>query len=441
MRPIRSIESIFPSFPHRRFIMKSSTHSEPLVDDVLVDIFLYLLAPPVIRQSFRHVLAVSQVCRQWRTVALSCPELWRSFPFLTGEHGNHREMFTKLILDRSGPLSVDIGWQDPCRPLGALLAEFRHIHRCRSYVLHGGDGLKYPLAFQLQALRRTVPVLEHITLRTNSREPCFLDPFFMNHLPMLKRVRLENVVIPFHCIRAPMLQHVDYAFHPDASRYMDDPSTLPCVFKLVSAFPNLTTLRLRLFHEQEDLGNNVIEMPLLRSLELSMRALFVEPFLRRVCMPRCVEVSVDIHPRPGGYNGNGTMVNWVEQVTKAVINHAVLPLGLDQGRGYELIFSCLELYAVEAVIHPFNEGIGARATDAFLVRTSANEFRETRGPSIVRGVVEGFLPLLGSVKLVKVVKPYDPPYPIDYPNIFREFMDDRSVLFLYPDGKPHVHVS
>ncbi|KAJ3518347.1 hypothetical protein NMY22_g13724 [Coprinellus aureogranulatus] len=420
--------------------MGSSAPPDPLVDDVLVDIFLYLLDPWPSRLQYQNIHAVSQVCRQWRTVALSCPELWRRFPFLTGEDGDHCPMFTDMVLNRCGSLSIDIGWQG--RPhcdetLDTILAELKHIHRCRSYVLDDKIYLTSHTAFKREVAQRAAPALEHINLRVNLGS-CLLVPFFGNDLPKLKTLRFENVVVPLQNVRAPTLQHVDYT-----SKYLGDPvhpSTWPCAFKLVASFRNLKTLRLWLFHKQEVLGNDIIEMPHLQSLDLSMRVPYIEQLLRRVRMPLCRRVWVDVCSQLYHHNGDGTMENWAKKVTKAIIEHAVVPLGLDEGRGYELSFSRLESVAVEAAIHPFNGGIGARPTDAFMVRTSADELRETRSTSIVRGVVEGFLPLLGSLKIVKVVKPSKSHY-IDYPTVFREFTGDRSILFMYPDGKPHMHAS
>jgi hypothetical protein len=129
---------------------------------IVVEIFIHFLPPYPLRPPFRGPLSptvLTQICRKWREIALTCPTLWRaiSLPSAYCDSPQVLEM-SEQWLSRSGcgPLSIEIdGLFSPSPELLAI------THRARwEYLKLGSARHQSPLG----TLEGPIPLLRQLEL-------------------------------------------------------------------------------------------------------------------------------------------------------------------------------------------------------------------------------------------------------------------------------------
>ncbi|KAJ7661919.1 hypothetical protein DFH06DRAFT_1129098 [Mycena polygramma] len=104
-----------------------------LPNEIVSEIFIrflpvYPICPPL--TGVLSPTSLTHICRQWRQIALTMPELWRAIALLENdaslEHPHQYGSISNMWLQRSlfTPLSIHIGCLDPQNSLPNLLSDF-----------------------------------------------------------------------------------------------------------------------------------------------------------------------------------------------------------------------------------------------------------------------------------------------------------------------------
>ncbi|KAF8195053.1 hypothetical protein BJ912DRAFT_958117 [Pholiota molesta] len=246
--------------------------------ELVSDIFMYLRPLPMelgdpffpgkaddVAENMKTLLLLGAVCRAWRSLAWSFPQLWTTISVnLYDEHENAPDMINQW-LDRSDELPLHIYLYTACRRLDSgLLAP--HPYGYESYI----GRLTYPIN---QCSERWF----YLNLNLPKR---FMQYVYCNELdaPMLVTFTVQLVVEdiedpfidnedPADCINlwgTPNLREVNlYALTFDDVAMEWDSVTHVHVFRLLRAAPRLTHLTL------ENLGADVFELPILTCLQIN----------------------------------------------------------------------------------------------------------------------------------------------------------------------------
>ncbi|KAJ7507061.1 hypothetical protein B0H11DRAFT_1970064, partial [Mycena galericulata] len=179
-----------------------------LPNEIVAEIFIHFLpvypdCPPVLGP--RSPIALSQICRKWRDIALSTPLLWRAFEVnVDTESASDCDQILSLLgpwLERSGscPLSVKIQVEYNVVKKVVALAFFKAILRHRARWEH--------LNLKTPSLRRrkgyppigTLPLLRTLTMNSMSHfaEVIGTDSARYFKAPQLRRVSLKYSYGPF----------------------------------------------------------------------------------------------------------------------------------------------------------------------------------------------------------------------------------------------------
>ncbi|KZV60600.1 hypothetical protein PENSPDRAFT_759917 [Peniophora sp. CONT] len=182
------------------------------------------------RVPFNH--GISHVCRRWRTIALSCADLWSVVP-----HPESLPQWTKLCLSRCahGPIELYVplamSWATETAAQDAIRLVLPHLARVRRLDLHLGldsyllrhkeRGLAMAFVKDIiEALTaQRMPSLEAVTLFFNTslidggpyRGPTFPSNLFERQpVPRLRRLTLAYCVVSSSSpIYAPSLRHLE----------------------------------------------------------------------------------------------------------------------------------------------------------------------------------------------------------------------------------------
>ncbi|KAJ7187442.1 hypothetical protein GGX14DRAFT_618445 [Mycena pura] len=232
-----------------------------LPNEVIGEIFLhfvpaYPLCPPFFGTCSPIIL--TQICREWREIALSTPALWRAIPLTQAEN---RPAFPRgrihranTWLRRSGccPLSIEIEDYSAAAP-ELLAAVTPHSARWEYLKLHD---TRWCNPWQSTALEGPMPSLRHLYLHMYLPET---DVLTLGEVPLLRSVTLDvlvltNVVLPWAQLTSLTLPSV---------------APLECV-PLLQQATNLVHCTLGLCFSQDGTGNDLPELtlPFLESLTL-----------------------------------------------------------------------------------------------------------------------------------------------------------------------------
>ncbi|TEB33554.1 hypothetical protein FA13DRAFT_1789966 [Coprinellus micaceus] len=293
--------------------------TDALVDDILIETFTFLASPS--RQSFRNVLAVSHVCTRWRKLALSSPELWRRFAFLTSDSGNMElqfsggvdEAFTDEMLRRCGEgVTLDVGWEHVSgRPVGMLRRELAIRERLRTYRL--------PLVYQAN--------LTHLSLEKMKRlfgeELC---------IPELRNLALREISVDVHLLSLPKLEELDWevkhsAFLPPPGAQVPFP---PCIFETLGVHTRLRRLRIYQGHVVKSplRPGFQLELPQLAELDLTTDYTCLSLLLAHLSLPKCRTVKIKFlrSRHPGDWDEEVGDREMVVGTTERIIERMVVPL-------------------------------------------------------------------------------------------------------------------
>ncbi|KAJ7607542.1 hypothetical protein FB45DRAFT_947857 [Roridomyces roridus] len=228
-------------------------------------------------------LVFTRVCRDWRTIALATPTLWRQIRIDVDSDDGPGHLDSKWValldswLHRSEPHPIDVSignrsYTDPDKALVPVLN--RYSDRWRDVELHLPFS-HFPL-LNIPAL----PLLERLTLSAHG-SPDIINPISaFIHAPMLRHVSLEGGIYPSD-ILLPWRQLTSLEMHgASASDCLDLVRTTPnlqtCVLDIRSAShglvlaPPLLALRSFTFSGPASWGTlRYLSLPALEHLDLT----------------------------------------------------------------------------------------------------------------------------------------------------------------------------
>ncbi|KAJ7629740.1 hypothetical protein DFH06DRAFT_1225291 [Mycena polygramma] len=166
-----------------------------LPNELISEIFLHFLPPypdfPPLKGLLSPTL-LTHICRQWRDIALSTPQLWSAISSFDNNWEGRELRIVKLWLERSHycPLSIRLGTEKA----GAddKLVEAVIPHRARWQYL------KIDLEGQdLRIFDGPMPLLQHLELVVDEPfEPLVNGGFSFQDLPLLRTVALNDNALP-----------------------------------------------------------------------------------------------------------------------------------------------------------------------------------------------------------------------------------------------------
>lgn len=265
----------------------STSFINKLPDDTLVEIFSWLLERP--DHSRTALTSAASVCVRWRTVALSAPKFWTTFPL------SHPE-YVAEFLRRSGalPLTLSLEWDYdepmPVAQTAEVLAP--HVHRIQSLFVYLMSIRNIRSFFK--GLNAAAPLLDelHIEYDFGSFAPprsVKLSQAFRGVLPALRSLTLHNVILP----SIPFLDNL---------RALNIGGVVPStayILDYLERCPRLETLiltELEPVEKEKVLGSRVIVvLPFLSELRLQhLDPHQTRALLSRMSLPEAVAVHVRI---------------------------------------------------------------------------------------------------------------------------------------------------
>ncbi|KAJ6521180.1 hypothetical protein DFH09DRAFT_223587, partial [Mycena vulgaris] len=133
-------------------------------------------------------LLLSQICRQWRQIALGSPELWRIVAF--GDDSSIEIL--KIWLRRAGNMPLHCSLQSKSLSRAAALMETSLLHS------HHWQDMTFTLPLttfsMLGSPHRSFPMLQKITLQLEQRawNESFPDPVSIQNSPLLREVHIST---------------------------------------------------------------------------------------------------------------------------------------------------------------------------------------------------------------------------------------------------------
>ncbi|KAF5353505.1 hypothetical protein D9756_007970 [Leucocoprinus leucothites] len=273
-------------------------HINTLPPELLAHIFGYLLQPAPepfpfpIPGSFHHWEAVTQVCRYWRTTALSTPSLWRTIHI---NRISDEAALQCLSLSGDLPLEVfyaaDVSDGAEAQDSGnledkALQGIIDNTHRVRELHLFSPEGCS-PWKY----FTKPAPQLVTLTIISSDEDdagaPYVLPPIFNAEMASLQKVVLANISLwPHDTFRN--LKHLALYDQLDEARL-----PLHTFLNTLSQSPQLETLILVGAGLEDDFifdSNNLgqpVPLPCMQYMELGDWSFEMVPltFLKHVSLP------------------------------------------------------------------------------------------------------------------------------------------------------------
>lgn len=234
----------------------------------------------VLHDGISRVDELRLVCCAWRAAIDSCPSLWT---VLLGTYSRNQ---LQRYVNNSGQLPLRIKNTRSQQILRLLDICTPHVHRWQSV------DLVFRAVSDLHGLTQSAPLLRSLTLRCPSSAPSStITGLLGGDTPRLKHILLENVSIP---PESGLLSGV-------VTLKIDSQSQQPQwsqIENLLTNCPKLAILHLRFSkrvnrHEVEPTSNNIILLPLLRDINLSIKASTLKKLLLCLIAPSCTHLRME----------------------------------------------------------------------------------------------------------------------------------------------------
>ncbi|KAK6992096.1 F-box domain-containing protein [Favolaschia claudopus] len=264
-----------------------------LPNEIISEIFIRFLpaypeCPP--SQGPRSPTFLTQICRSWRGIALSTPELWRALSLSVGLG----QQLGDLWLDRAGscPLSLEVDEFHSTNGPEAVAAMLSYLGRCEYLRLRLYESQSQLSTIQDAMSDDTMALLRHLDLEFDHDE----DLVF-HDVPLLRSVVLDynaatHVVLPWTQLTSVTLREFFYS---------------DCVSMLLKT-PNLISFRLDEFSVDRPPDWDPPDVPLLHLQSLVITSMksssvrrsdclspFLAPAIRKLHIP---EIMLGLHPIP-----------------------------------------------------------------------------------------------------------------------------------------------
>ncbi|KAJ7633452.1 hypothetical protein DFH06DRAFT_1222845 [Mycena polygramma] len=256
----------------------------------------------VVPSSSNAPLLLAQICRHWRDVALSTPQLWNSIRAM-GENPPHALFQSWFIRARGTPLSLDLARPVPTTTLDLILSYAGQIQNLDLRTRLSKDDLKKFRPLLLPQLRRfATDKVSHAVLRKISK-----------HAPALHELRLRNHFdSDFSAnLSLPSLSHLDLSGEISTETFLD----------AMRNFPSLQHLAFSLSpdHYDSTMGVEVIPttFPLLSSLKFRNR--YAVCVLRLVTLPNLHSITI-----PGASSHDLDSVRSFTTRSSCIIDHLTI---------------------------------------------------------------------------------------------------------------------
>jgi hypothetical protein len=216
-----------------------------LPPELLGRVFEFLLLPKQHRELTKHRhswVAVTHVCKRWRTIALGHAALWSTISTVSKQPW---DIF--LQRSRTSLLSISASMSDSTPEYSQYIAE--HLHRVRVLSLQTLSHIDQSILTSLLGAT-TAPELQVLRLRRTGHSSQVLPPeFFSEVAPNVREIKLENFQFPWTTI-APHIVSLDvsaeWAVPTENGTRLRKPDffTMQDILQCLSRMPNLRTLSL-----------------------------------------------------------------------------------------------------------------------------------------------------------------------------------------------------
>ncbi|KAH9965174.1 hypothetical protein BC827DRAFT_833967 [Russula dissimulans] len=248
-------------------------------------------------------ITVTHVCRHWRQVALSNPNLWRTIVFDLGAEWAEEMLARSKAAPISYHRSLSFQPRIPRRKtLDDEVVLREHLSHIRQLTLSGDADF---LAPALRALTTPAPNLESLELLWHglrSRQSCVLLPsdIFSHQAPKLRHIALVGCSIPWDSSVFRDLTHLDVRLpplvpFPEAAAPQPGPLTIPSLdrlFSILEAMPSLQILTLENCLPPPGFTNRVVKLQYLTQLSLEGSLPESVAILKRVSLPGSASISL-----------------------------------------------------------------------------------------------------------------------------------------------------
>lgn len=244
-------------------------------------------------QSRMAWLNVTQVCRQWRTIALNSASIWSLIDF-TNPSFTH-EM---ILRSKAAPLDIEVTehFLNP-RAFVGMKEAFSHIDRIRRLVFYAA-----PSPYESQTLfanmTQPAPLLQ--TLEVRGIGPCtFPENFLGGEASHLREIKISGCHFPWSASLLKNLTTLSLGEPHDEPRFISSCPRCPSLKQLVEALQQMPGLEnLELMHSlplhtsEKMVPSCVVDLPRLRVLRFSGPLLSCTEVLKSVTFPSSAEVCI-----------------------------------------------------------------------------------------------------------------------------------------------------
>ena len=253
--------------------------------ELLQEIFLYVAGPYECYRWNSIPWSLSQVCRLWRTTALSVSSLWSRLPTIYLHKKTSRSYTTQimelLIRSRDAPISFYL--YAPFKELNShpiIDALVLHSERWRTVAIDSTAST----IFAFKGVKGRLSSLQTLSLEVwRQTDPVVFDMF--EDAPQLREVRLDG---PFPGeVRLPFSQ---------INRYKERVRGRGLADYTISLATSLTALEISRFSESPDIP--VITLPSLVTLKVQFDDIISQGFLENLTLPAIQEIRI------AGFNGH-----------------------------------------------------------------------------------------------------------------------------------------
>ena len=244
----------------------------------------------------RPLIVMTHVCRSWRDVLLSTPNLWTQIDFSESTRSQQAEAFLRRSGDSLLAISQFLRAREHVEPF--LSATLRNLFRVQRLEINSSLRNLRPLLERFSSSLALAPVLEHLNITNDisiTGNDIALPNIFQGRFPKLKRLSLYRLRTDLRNLNPPSLTHFIFTTGMKTS-----------VQNMISLFercPLLEFIQLCLYYTPEPSATplrNRILLAVLKELVFD-EAACNSGILDRLILPKCTEVMLS-----GRYLGDPT---------------------------------------------------------------------------------------------------------------------------------------